>query len=248
MKKTLCAATVLLLLTGVAALGQEPPRYLSIFTGHTHLGHQPQYEAAVKELWAALNKQGGDFPVFASQSLSSPGDYGFVIAMANMAAADAQNATFEKLLGANGAILAELGKHSKGNESAIIAIRADLSYRPDNPRIADGEAGFARVTFLYPHPAHVPEVEAALLEFAALSKKSGIRDGYGVYTDAVGGEGPVYTIRSVAKSEVDYYETAAKNAEAMGEEAAALRAKVGPMLRKIEFSASVPRPDLGYTP
>ena len=67
MKRPLFVFLTMVLLTAPVALAQEEaPQFLNVFTAHTTLGHQPEYEAAVKDLWAAMKKAGGDFPVFAS--------------------------------------------------------------------------------------------------------------------------------------------------------------------------------------
>ena len=243
------SATLALAILSVASstLAQDPPPLLSVYTEHVKLGHNADYETTVKELWAAMKKAGADFPVTASQSVSRPGDYTFVSPLSNMADMDHQNEAFGKAFAAMGSLMADFGKHSNGNESTVIAPRPDLSYGPASPRVAPADAGFARVMFLHPHPEHAMELEAAIKEFGELSKKKGITDGFGVYTPTIG-EGPVYAIRTVAKSEADFYAQQAKNEATMGAEGQALRERVGPMLQKIEYAAGVPRPDLSYQP
>ncbi len=226
---------------------QEPPTYINIFTAHTKLGHQAQYETAIKQLFAALKKVEADFPVFAAQSISSPGDYTFVTFLDSMADLDAQNEVFNKAFAQSGAALADLGKHSNGNTTLIIAPRRDLAYRPENPRVSNEEAVFAHTTILYAHPEHSQDVEAVIKAFGELNKKKGVLDGYGV-SQNVTGDGPVYRIRRLAKSESDYYAQAEKNAMALGDEGRALIAKGGALLLRIETSTSVRREDLGYQP
>ncbi len=62
------------------------------------------------------------------------------------------------------------------------------------------------------------------------------------------GEGPRYTIRTLARSEADYHAQNEKNNQLMGEEAVALRDKAGTMIHKIEYSSGLLRPDLSYQP
>ena len=100
---------------------------------------------------------------------------------------------------------------------------------------------------LYARPEHALALEGVTREFGELSAKKGIRDPYGVFQN-VTGEGPVYGIRTQARSEADYHAQAEKNNVALGEEGNALRAKAGPMLKKIEMLSSVARPDLSYQP
>ena len=239
--------TMALLTAPVAFAQEEAPRFLNVFTAHTMLGHQPEYEAAVKDLWAAMKTAGGDFPVLASQSASSPGDYTFVTFLSSLADMDTQRETFNKVFAENAAALAGLAQHSNGNESGIIALRPDLAYQPENPRVPESERSFARVTLLYARPEHALALEGVIREFGELSARKGIRDPYGVFQNLTG-EGPVYGIRTQARSEADFHAQAEKNNMTLGEEGNALRAKAGPMLKKIEMSSSVARPDLSYQP
>lgn len=250
-KQTLIVIASVVLVAGATlappAFAQQAPAYLSVYTEHVKLGHDAEYADVVKELWAAMKKEGGDFAVLASQSLSNPGHYTFVTTLSSMADMDHQNEAFGKVFSAHGDLMSKFGKLSNGNESFIIAPRPDLSYQPDNPRVSDAEAGFARVMFVYPHPEHALDLETALRDAGELWKKKGINDGFGVFTN-VTGAGPVYALRTIAKDEADFYTQQAKNNATLGQEGAALRNRVGPMIREIEYSASVPRPDLGYQP
>ena len=226
---------------------EAAPRYLNIFTAHVKLGHQAEYEAAVKNLWMALKEAGADFPVFASQSGNNPGDYNFVTPLGSMADMDAQNAVFNKAFAESPELVTELGTHTTGNNSNIIALRPDLSYQPEEPRLAEGEARFAYLTFLHTSAEHAQGVEEAIKAFGELSRKHGIRDGYGV-SQNVTGEGPLYVIRTLAKSQADYFAQVEMNDAKLGEEAVAIRAKVGPMLKELSFSWGFGRPDLSYQP
>ena len=62
-----------------------------------------------------------------------------------------------------------------------------------------GGGSFARVTLLYARPGHALALEEVIREFGELSAKKGIRDPYGVFQN-VTGEGPVYGIRTQARS------------------------------------------------
>ena len=126
-------------------------------------------------------------------------------------------------------------------------MRQDLSYQPAEPRLADGDAPFAYLTFLYVQPGHEQGVEAGLKEFGALTEKLKIADGFGVYQN-VTGEGPVYIVRTLARDQADYFAQNAINNEKMGEAGIAIRNKVGAMLSRIEFGSGFGRPDLSYQP
>lgn len=227
--------------------GAATPRYIGIFFAHTQLGDQAAFEDSAKKLMAALKKAGADFPVFAATSVSSPGTYSFASPMMTMADYDAQDAVFAKVFTENPQLGADLSMHMTGNDSTVFAVRPDLWYVPENPRVPEAERNFGRVTFLYLKPAHAQEFEGVIKEFAALAKAKGINDGFEVY-QGVMGEGPVFAVRNLAKSEADFYAQVAKNAAAMGAEGAALQQKAGPMVKRIEYNTAVRRPDLSYEP
>ncbi len=240
-------ALTVLVAPAVSAEEASPPQFLNIFTAHIQLGHQAQYEAAVKKLWMALKEAGADFPVFASQSGDSPGDYGFATPLGSMADMDAQNAIFGKAFAANPDLGAELSMHATGDSSRIIALRPDLSYQPEQPRLSGDEPQFAYFTVLHVRAEHVQSVEDALKAFAELNRKHGIGDGYGV-SQNVTGEGPAYSIRTLARSQADYFAQSEMNNAKLGDEAVALRTKVGPMLREISYRWGFRRQDLSYQP
>ena len=247
LRSLILSLTVLFTCTALAQEAAPAPQYLNVFTAHTKIGHSVEYEAAVKSLWLSMGKAGGSFPIFASQSVGRPGDYNFVSLLSSMADMDTQGAMFQKLFQQSPGVFAELAKHENSTESNIIAMRPDLSYQPTDPRLFDDEAQFAYLTFLYAQPAHVQGVEEGLKAFGALNKKSGISDGFDVYQNMTG-EGPVYIIRTLARSRADYFAQVEKNNEKMGEEAVAIRNKVGAMLSRIELDSGFGRPDLSYQP
>ena len=89
--------------------------------------------------------------------------------------------------------------------------------------------------------------EGVIKEFVELSAEKGVSDGFGVALN-VTGEGPRYTIRTLARSEADYHAQNEKNLQLLGDEGLALRNKAGAMIHRIEFSGSLRRPDLSYQP
>lgn len=231
----------------IAFAEEAAPVYVNVFTAHVRLGHQPQYEAGIKNLWMVMKKSGADFPIFVNQSGDSPGDYNFVTLLDSMADIDAQNTVFGRVAAQNPETFAELGKHSTGSNTYIIALRPDLSYQPDKPRLTNDESQFAYRTSLHTTGENAQAVEEGLRAFVELNRKHGIRDGFNV-SQNVTGAGPVYRIRTLAKSQVDYFTQDEIDEAKLGEEAAAIRARVGPLLTKIEYSWGFRRVDLSYQP
>jgi hypothetical protein len=241
---------LLILLVSIAPVAQAadagPPAFMEVFTNNVKLGQQATFETGLKELWAALKETGADFPITVRSSGSSPGSYVFLSPLNNMADLDKQNAAFGKAFAKLAPPSAE-DFPSWGNSSQTIRLRQDLSYQPENPRLKEGEAVFAYVVRLYVLPPNVPAVAKALASMAALNKKHNIGDPMAVFQNA-SGEGPMFGIRFLAKSQADHFAQVAKNEATMGDAPAAIRNGVGPMLKRIEYSWSFARPDLDYQP
>lgn len=249
MKRKMAFLAVLMLLTAIpAALAQEQPRYVRIHEFKTKLGHGPEYEAGVKQLFAACAKAGLDYPIFGSVSVTNPGSYGFVIPMNSISDYDKQEPKLEAAFALAPEVMGQLSAITESNTSSIFAVRADLSYTPQTPRLAMQEQTFTRIAFLYPHYDQQQAFEGLLKDMAALYLKHNIGDGREVANVVFGADGPVYVSMQSAKSAADYYAASDKNREILGEAMQQIITRGGPMLRKIEYSEFTSRPDLSYMP
>lgn len=124
--------------------------------------------------------------------------------------------------------------------------RDDLSYQPENPRVAHEDIKYVHYGFYYAQPGKTEEIEAAAKEFAALYKSKGIDSGWVVFQPITGPDLPVYVVAVGAKSAADYYNNREKNKDLLGEEAEAIGRKVYAVLRRAEYKEGTLRPDLSY--
>ena len=229
------------------ALAQEP-QMASVLTVHTKLGHGPHYEAQLKKIFAAFKKHGVDRPIQVSTSTSDPGVYSFLSTFSDWADFGAFNAKIQQAYASIPEVMQETQGTFTHTEQSVWAFRPDLAYSPSNPRIGQGEAGFTRLTFFYPHPEHALEFEARMKEFLALNKKHGNPNATNAAALVMGPEWPAYVVAGYGKDQADLYAEGAKWQGKMQAEWNALAAKAGPMIKRIEYSSSTPRPDLNYTP
>lgn len=249
MKKCFAWSLVLSVLATPCAWGQDaPPSLVEIMVVEVPLGQVPQYEAAVKEVLAALGEAEFDRAAFASVSTSRPGEFTFGFPLTGYGDLPTLGSV-QQALGAEGAsLMAEITAASRSVDTSVWASRPDLSYQPSSPRVSPEEAGFTRIAFLRPHRGRELDFEAVVKEAGAVYGKHGVQDGLDVWQLTVGADGPAFAILTNARSEADYHAQAAKNQEKMADDWQAIVAKAGPMLRSIEFEGSVNRPDLSYQP
>lgn len=242
----LCLGLVGLLL-GPAAIAQET-QLVSVLTVHVQPGHQQAYEAGLKDLWKAFKKAGADRPIFVSSGLNDLGTYNFAVLFSSWGDFDAWNEKIQSAYAAAPDVMQSLQQTSSHFDFQMWTALPDQSYTPATPRLQDSEIGYTRVAFLYPHPAKAQAVQEAMKEAVAMRKKHGLPDATRAYALAMGADGPAIAVLIDAKDEADFAMQNAKAQEKLGAEWDAYVAKVGPMLRNVEFRASAPRPDLAYQP
>lgn len=246
-KRILAWLTLATLIALPAAVAQDAGM-VRVLDVHVQLGHQQHYESLIPQLWDAFKKGGVSFPVFVSAGVSDVGTYTFVVPFNSFADLDAQEQAVSKAFAGAPGVMGELQAISTGQDQSIWAMRPELTYTPETPRLAMEEQRFTRIALLYPHPAKAQEFETVLKEAAEVRKKHGIADGTTVAQLVIGTDAPAYAVLIGAKDEADFHAQAAKSNEKMGADWQAIVAKGGPMLRKIEYSSMVERPDLNYQP
>jgi hypothetical protein len=230
------------------ASAQDAPAMVSVLTVHVELGSQESYEAGLGEIWKAFKAKGVGAQIFVSTSLEEPGAYAFAVPVASWAEFGTLN---EKIGAAYASIPAAMQKVSatiRSWDQEMWIARPDLSYRPAKPRLQDSEMGFTRIALLYAHPDQEAALEQALGTALALRKKHSLGTGTEVYQLAMGSDGPAFAILLNGKDQADFYTQNAKETATMGAEWQDYLQKTGPTLRRVEFTSSLARPDLLFTP
>ncbi len=246
-KKFLALLIMAALMIAPVALAQDQ-QLASVLTIHTKLEHAQHYEGLLKDIFAAFKKAGLQSPIAASTSLSDPGAYTFIVQFTSWTEFGENNVKIGQAYASIPDVMQEIQGTFSHSEQSIWAVRPDLSYAPSEPRIAPGQGGFSRASFFYPHPGQGPAFEALIQDVTALNEKHGNPNGYNVAQLAVGAEAPAYVLIVAGKNEADFFGEAAKWQEKMASVLLPVIQKAGPMLRRIEYSSSIPRPDLSYTP
>lgn len=127
-------------------------------------------------------------------------------------------------------------------------MRPDLSYIPENPRLAVGEANYTEWTFVLIKPGMEAEAEAVWKEWVSFYKEKGIPDPFYVWEAFIGPELPLHIIISQGENAIDFHQAASSNMEKLGEDVSELYEKTFKLLKRIENKRGWVQRDLSYTP
>ena len=130
----------------------------------------------------------------------------------------------------------------------LVRLRRDLSYKPEQgAQISDG-LNFRRWEYYHIHPGMEDEAEAIAKEWAALYEKMKSPDGYRLYANSFGLEGPVFIVVQSGKSAADFYARSEAWMKKAGEAGHALMNRTMKVVRKFEAKDGTIRPDLSVGP
>jgi hypothetical protein len=240
------------ILLPAAALSQEgQPRLLLMGDFLVDTSRVGEYEAAVKDLLAGLNKYG--FPFLFDTYSTDDGHYYVVYGLKGYADTDSWYRAW-----------AELGKkmgpeNLQALRSRIVAAelervfqfwvyRPDISFLPEKERLKPKEIGYYTWDYVWVIPGKEAEFEAVNKEWIALSKTKKAQDPFLTYAGDLGTRMPVYVWFEYGKSAADYAAAEEKFWKAMGEEGAALSKKTRALIRKMDSKTGQYRPELSYSP
>ena len=210
-----------------------------------------EYETAVKELLANLEKHG--FPYLLDTYSTDDSHYYMVYSLKNYADADSWLQAWTEL----GKRMGPKNLHTLYSRIVAAEIervyqfwyyRPDISFLPEKERLKPEEIDYYTWDYVWVIPGKEPEFEAVNNEWIALSKAKNARDPFLTYVGDLGTTMPVYVWFEYGKSAADYAATEEKFWKSMGEEGAALSKKTRALIRKIESKTGRYRPDLSYAP
>jgi hypothetical protein len=210
-----------------------------------------EYEAAVKDLLAELEKHG--FPFSLATSATDDGHYYMVYPLKNYAAVDAWFNAWGELGQKMGVeTLRALRQRIAAAEIERVYqfwhSRPDISFRPEKERLKPEEIGYYTWDFVWLIPGKEAEFEAVNKEWIALSEAKEARDPFMTLAGDLGTQMPVYLWIEYGKSAADYAAAEEKFWQAMGEEGAALSKKTRALIRKMDSKTGQYRPDLSFSP
>jgi hypothetical protein len=208
-----------------------------------------EYEAAVKEILAGLERYGFPFPF---DTFSTDDNHYYILfPLKNYSDAElwskSWGALSEKMGPEN--LQAVYGRMAAAGIELVYQFwyyRPDISFLPEKERLKPEEIGYYTWDFVYLIPGKEPEFEAVNKEWIALSKAKRARDPFLTYAGDLGTKMPVYVWVEYGKSAADYALTEEKFWKSMGEEGAALSKKTLALIRKMESKTGRYRPDLSY--
>ncbi len=133
---------------------------------------------------------------------------------------------------------AQLQKHFAGSYESgtfgVIALRTDLSYIPENPRVKEEEIDFVWWNYYYVKTGMEKKAEEIAKEWQALWKSKEITDGFYVYQPLMWSDLPVIVAVGGALNQTDYFTNLEKNTALMGDEYLALTKKTMDVCRRFE--------------
>ncbi len=210
-----------------------------------------QYESALKEIMAALEKHEFPFSVFVYSTDDC--HYYAIYPLKGFADIDLwykawdelhQKMSPEELQELHGRIVAaELERTYK-----FWRFRPDISFLPKNERLKPEEIGYYTWDYVWVIPGKETEFEAINKEWVALSSAKNAQDPFLTYMGDIGTRMPVYCWFEYGRSAADYAATEEKFWKAMGEEGAALSKRTRALIRRMESKTGRARPDLSYWP
>ena len=210
-----------------------------------------EYDAAIKELLANLEKNG--FPFRLDIYSTDDNHYYAVYPLKNYADADlwikawgelGQKMGPENLQALHGRVVAaEIERVYQ-----FWYYRPDISFLPEKERLKPEERGYYTWDFVSVIPGKEGEFEAINKEWIALSKAKNARDPFHTWAGDLGTKMPVYVWVEYGKSAADYAVAEEKFWKAMGEEGAALSKRTRALIKKMESKTGRYRPDLSCAP
>lgn len=246
--------TLCLSLAAGPVLAQDAPKsqLLSVHEDTVIPSKAEEYEKATLGLVDAIKKHKVSSISFTAASLD---DYTYIYftPVENLGAAEKMNAGF-------GELEEKMGKTAydammKANDACysthrnyLVRLRPDLSYKPEyGAQISDG-LNFRHWDYYYIHREMEDEAEAIAKEWVALNEKIKAPEGYRLFTNAFGLEGPLFLVVSSAKSAAAFYASNEAWLKRAGEAGQALMKRTMKVVRKFESKDGMIRPELSASP
>lgn len=249
----LSTAFCLCLVAG-AVLAQDASRsqLLSVHEDNVIPSKAEEYEKIALGLVDAIKTHKVSSISYAAASMD---DYTYIYftPVDNLGAVDKMGASFDELeekMGKNafGAMMKSFDACYPTHRNYLVRLRLDLSYKPEQgAQISEG-LSFRHWDYYYIHPDMQDEAEAIAKEWVALNEKIKSPDGYRLFTNAFGLEGPLFLVVSSAKSAADYYARSEAWLKKAGDAGQALMKRTMKVVRKFESKDGMIRPELSASP
>lgn len=190
-----------------------------------------------------------------SYTAASMDDYTYIYftPVENLGAVDKMNTSFgelEEKMGKNAfrAMMKTFDACYPTHRNYLVSLRPDLSYKPEyGAQISDG-LNFRHWDYYHIHPNMQDEAEAIAKEWVALNEKMKSPEGYRLYENSYGLEGPVFTVVQSGKSAADFYARSEAWMKRAGDAGQSLMKRTMKVVRKFESKDGMIRPELSVSP
>ncbi len=217
---------------------QSPPPYIQLTEHEIDPSKLQDYVPAMKQIQAVLSHH--KYPLRATQAWNNRSSVGvsYVFPLQSMADLDRANAATDALIASGdskiGDAVATMSDTLLSTSTTLLRFRGDLSYEPEKPWVLANERNFLRLEYAFVKPGKEAAFEAALEAWRAAVEKRNSGQGYVVFQQAVGPEGPLFVVGSASRNEADLAAEIQKVEESLGSELAVLAADFLETTRRYE--------------
>jgi len=246
--------TLCLCLAAGPVQAQDAPKsqLLSVHEDNVIPSKVEEYEKAALGLVDAIKKNKVSSISYTAASMD---DYTYIYftPVENLGAVDKMNASFGELqekMGkdAFGAMMKSFDACYPTHGNYLVRLRPDLSYKPEyGAQISDG-LNFRHWDYYHIHPGMEDEAEAIAKEWVALNEKIKSPEGYRLYMNSFGLEGPLFLVVQSGKSAADFYTRSEAWMKRAGDAGQALKKRTMKVVRKFESKDGMIRPELSASP
>lgn len=238
--------------TWLLAQNAPPGQLLSIHEDLVIPSKAEEYEKAAMGLVDAIKKHKISGITYTAASID---DYTYIYftPVENLAAVDKMGASFAELeekmgKAAFAGMMKSFDACYPSHRNYLVRLRPDLSYKPEHGvQISDG-LNFRHWDYYYIHPGMEDEAEAIAKEWVALNEKLKTAEGYRLYVNSYGLEGPLFIVVQSGKSPADFYTRSEAWMQKAGEAGKALMKRTMKVVRQFESKDGMIRPELSASP
>jgi len=245
-----CLLVSFCVLPALAQAQEQKPQLITIWDIVVHPSKFMEFETAMKEFVALYAQL--EFPYAWETYRTSDFHYYLVMPIENYAALDGIFNYFNKIMEKAGkeymAVMKNFAGTYESETFGTFYLRYDLSYIPEEPRVANEDMNFIWWSYYYILPGMEEEMEKISHEWQALYKSNGIPDGWNVYMGAMWSDLPVLIVAGGAKSEADHYAQGEKDMQKFGDKVLPLMKRTMDLSRRFEQKTGTILRELSYTP
>lgn len=240
---------VVLLFQGAQLFAQDKNQMFWVHEDRVKPSKIMEYEAAVKEVVAAMNEHNIQDASWISMSTSNFG-YAYVGTMDSYADLDNNYfASLEEKMGkeAVDAMFDKMDAACNDHVNYTLWLDTELSYMPDGMTITPEGENYRENGVYYFSPGNMDKAVEIAKKFKALYAEKGSKLHYRVYRSGFGADGTYLMVAIAAKNAADLEAKSDANEKLLGDDLNALRAEILAVMESTREMKGWIRSDLAYT-